>query len=182
MFEGQRRIIMLGAIAVVLAVLLLGSPPPAQTSNNSARFVGMLQDLDWAAVLSAPDTGISEEFIDPDVYEPIAEQPLFVADRRHAPPPATVAEPVEAMPAPEPVAPPSVSTRFSVAAILIQNGEPLAMIRGPRGKLHRVVREDRVEGWMVAAIEPRRIILRYEDQTDELVLGAKADRSGEDNR
>ncbi|MEM1409959.1 MAG: hypothetical protein AAGG79_04345 [Pseudomonadota bacterium] len=173
MLDGNRRLYLLAGLAGGLALLLLTAPSGKPADQSSLRFVTLIERMNWSEVmadeeaLAAPSEASEEEDV-----SVISQRPLFDPNRRPPPVRRQAAKPVEEEePEPDPVTAPSENGTFKLAAVLIRGNEPVAMLRGPKGKLHRVVREDLVEGWMVAAIEPRRIVLRYEDRMDELLLG-----------
>lgn len=97
-------------------------------------------------------------------YASVTERPLFLPDRR--PPPDEPEE--EDMPEPEE---PSDLAGVDLNAVVITPRVVSAWVRGPREQESIRLRiGDDFEGWTVRTIEPDRLVLERQGETDELTL------------
>ncbi|MGB5832006.1 MAG: hypothetical protein WBG92_08445 [Thiohalocapsa sp.] len=142
----------------------------------------LLQWRDWPPGVPAPPTGTSSEITEPtsgetsagseillppqaiEDYASVAERPLFLPDRR--PPPDD--------PEPEEDAMPEQLTELDgidVTAVLISPSSVSAWVRRPNQReTTRLRLGDEFDGWTVEKIEPDRIVLERQGETDQLVL------------
>ncbi len=156
---------------LTLAMLLLGFlawrwhfPPQApQFAAHSAREQGEEQ---IKTLLDSMDR--VSGFPPQEVYQVIAERPLFFNKRR--PPPPYVPTPPGAKPTIKP--PRKVGKpRVQLSAIVIVGEQKYALVRGGRQKGSRRVRVgEEVDGWKVASIGADRLVLSNGGETEELLL------------
>jgi len=103
-----------------------------------------------------------------EVYQSIAERPLFFNKRR--PPPPYVPAPPGKKP---PARPPRKlgKPRMQLSAIIAIGEQKYALVKGGRQKGSRRVRVgDEVDGWKVTRIDADRLVLSSGNETEELLL------------
>lgn len=102
-------------------------------------------------------------------FSAMREQPLFYASRRYyvAPPPPAA-----------PVSPPKPDYRLS--GVLIIPGRPAVAVlfQNATGAARKIKAGDDLEGWSVQAVEKNRVVIRYNEETIELVKTSLTSTSG----
>jgi hypothetical protein len=151
-------LLVLGIVFAVVLFLQWRDWPP-QLPDAPERLPGQLpQGITAAATPSPPPIPPLED------YASIAERPLFLPDRR--PPPD------EPEGSDEPV--PEVLTELAgtdLNAVVITPLAVSAWLRRPNSReLVRVRLGDDFEGWTITGIEPDRLLLERQGETDELIL------------
>lgn len=123
------------------------NPDPLLAENPGEK---TYQSIDIPAV---------EQFMPPplDNYSEMVERPLFWASRR---PPAAAAESApETVAENEPVSPPQ---GYRLTGVVISEGQPLALLSKGQDVL-RLREGEALDGWEIAEITPREIILRNDE-------------------
>ncbi len=114
------------------------------------------------AVLLAADPGFTMKPLDD--FSEIARRPLFIPSRRPLPPDT------------EPPRPSSRSRkaeryRFTLKGVVIVDDERMAVLQRGRGRtVLRAVEGEIIDGWLVEAILPDRVVLRQGETREEVVL------------
>ncbi len=93
-------------------------------------------------------------------FRAIVERPLFSSTRRPPPPPLAPLE------APTVVAPPLPPPNLMLSGVITGGGGGIALVRRPQdaAPIH-VALGGAVDGWTVAEIRPRAIVLRRDDRS-----------------
>lgn len=124
-----------GALAVAVAIVLVG--PRAQSSSREGGFVATV------------------------------ERPLFSPTRRPPPPPSLpqVADVPPAPPRPPPPLPPAPPPQVELSGIILGGGINVAILRRPQdaAPVH-VALGSAIDGWTVAEIRPRAVLLQQGDR------------------
>ncbi len=112
------------------------------------------------AVLLAADPGFTMK--PPDDFSEIARRPLFIPSRRPLPPDTE----------PPRQAPRKVERRrFTLKGVVIVADERMAVLQRRRSrKVLRVVEGQQIDGWLVEAIMPDRVVLRQGETREEVAL------------
>jgi hypothetical protein len=150
-----------GAITLVLCAALFMQwrnwPPPLPSLTMESSAPDLLP-------VGGPPTLTLEPMPPVEEYASIAERPLFLPDRR--PPPD---EP-EVIDEPEPEALTELAGT-DLNAVVITPSTVSAWLRRPKSpELVRVRLGDDFEGWTITGIEPDRLLLERQGETDELIL------------
>jgi hypothetical protein len=95
-----------------------------------------------------------------DEFTATRERPLFAPDRRPpAPPPVVRVDP-------QPVDPKPVPPSLVLLGVLLDAGQPSAVVRGaPSEKTVRVRVGDELDGWKIAQIAERQLVLARDDRS-----------------
>jgi hypothetical protein len=155
------------AVLLILGVVLGGVlylqwlewPPPAPRPPPAATAETPTATAPAVAPPTLPPTPTFEE------YASVVERPLFLPDRR--PPPE---EPDEA---PEEEGPEEQTALdgMNLTAVIIAPTEVSALVVTPGSKeLARLRIGDDFEGWTVTGIEPDKVLLERQGESDELIL------------
>ncbi|MGB5734677.1 MAG: type II secretion system protein N, partial [Thiohalocapsa sp.] len=160
---GERMKLVLFVISAVLLGVLYWQwrdwapdlPAPMQNTIADGQPTESQRPLDASPLAPQPPK---------EDYASVAERPLFIADRR--PPPDEPEQEDE----PEP----EVLTELDgmdLTAVVITPTTVSAWIRRPNEReVQRLRLGDDFEGWMVKTIEPDRVVLERQGETDQLVL------------
>jgi len=107
-------------------------------------------------------------------FSQMLERPPFSPTRR---PPKAVPQKIaktqspSPVAAPAPVAAPVRDPQLTVVGIIINPSQQIALVRDPReAKLKRLSRGDEIDGWLVEAILPKRVVLSNQKNLFELKL------------
>lgn len=152
----RRETRLLGALALTLTALatwqvaMQGEPEPPVALAQAVRPPGLP---------AAPDAA-------PRDTSEIVERPLFLQGRRR---PSPISAAVAAAPPPPPPAPPPLARKYMLVGTLVIDGRPQAMLReiAGAGPTHRLRQGDTIDGWTLAAIEPRRAVRFAQGDTQE---------------
>ena len=102
-------------------------------------------------------------------FEATRSRPLFSPTRRPPPPPPVVAT----KPSPVLVPPPAPPPDLTVSGIIVGGGTGAAIVRrATDAAASRITLGSQVDGWTVAEILPRSIVLRRDDRSVTLELHA----------
>jgi hypothetical protein len=145
-----------------LATLLLGGATLAILSGTFALIVGGTQAAALLATPASPAAPLIFELADspplPDLAA-IQSQPLMHANRSFYVAPAPDAAPV---------APPLPEYRFA-GAFIAPHKPAVALLANPGGTGARRVRVgEQLDGWLVKAIDARRVVLQWQEQQREI--------------
>ncbi len=141
---------------VIYLELSVGPSPPA------ASPVPIALGPPEPAVLLMADPGFTMKPLDD--FSEIARRPLFIPSRRRLPPDT---EP----PRPSPRPRKAERHRFTLKGVVIVDDERMAVLQGRRGRtVLRVVEGEKIDGWLVEAILPDRVVLRQGETREEVVL------------
>ena len=114
------------------------------------------------AVLLAADPGFTMKPLDD--FSEIARRPLFIPSRRPLPPDTE----------PPPPGPRKAERhRFTLKGVVIVGDERMAVVVNRRGRSRtvlRVVEGQQIDGWLVEAIMPDRVVLRQGETREEVAL------------
>lgn len=112
------------------------------------------------AVLPVADPGFTMKPLDD--FSEIARRPLFIPSRRPLPPDT---EP------PRPGPRKAERHRFTLKGVVIVADERMAVLQRRRGRTAlRVVEGQQIDGWLVEAIMPDRVVLRQGETREEVAL------------
>lgn len=108
----------------------------------------------------------------PDPFEATRSRPLFSSTRRPLPPPAVVAVPVAPEPAAPPPAPPPPPPSLALSGVILGPGTTgIALLMRPGSpQAMRVALGGQVDGWRVAEIRPRAVVLTLADRSVTVTL------------
>ncbi len=114
------------------------------------------------AVLLVADPGFAMK--PPDDFSEIAQRPLFIPSRRPLPPDT---EPPRPSPGPRK----AKRHRFTLKGVVIVADERMAVLQRRRSRtVLRVVEGQQIDGWLVEAIMPDRVVLRQGEMTEVVAL------------
>ncbi len=139
---------------VIYLELSAGPSPPA------ASPVPIALGPPEPAVLPVADPGFTMKPLDD--FSEIARRPLFIPSRRPLPPDT---EP------PRPGPRTAKRHRFTLKGVVIVDDERMAVLQRGRGRtVLRAVEGEIIDGWLVEAILPDRVVLRQGETREEVVL------------
>lgn len=157
------RLLFAAIAAALCGVLVLQwhgwhpSAPAAPVSSSDAAASASPTELPQASDLLLPPPAKEE-------YASVSERPLFLPDRR--PPPAEPEDEEESLPDEL-----SDLAGTDLNAVLITPALVSAWVRAPGSQeLTRLRLGDDFEGWTVSGIEPDRLVLERQGETNELIL------------
>jgi len=136
----------LASVGLTVAIVLSAAPLCAEDAAQSRGHAAVLDNPLAAHPL--------------DEFAATRDRPLFTRGRR--PPAAAIAVPVAATPPPPPPPPP----KLALFGILVDAAGSSAVVRGaPSDKAIHVRVGDEIEGWKVARIGERQLVLSLDDQS-----------------
>lgn len=141
----RRETRLLGALALTLAALAAWQITGTDDAESPTVIAQAVRPPTVATAVAAGPADTSE----------IVERPLFAPGRRRVSPIASAVAAPTAAPAPPP---PPLAKKYMLVGILVLDGTPQAMLReiAGAGPTHRLRPGSTIEGWTLAAIEPRR--------------------------
>lgn len=131
--------------------------------------VGRVALVAWASI-HAIAAARAEPRAAAERFDATLQRPLFSPTRRPPPPPAVIAAPsITAAVAPPAAPPPNVA----LSGVIVGAGGGVALLRRPTDPVPaRVALGAKVDGWTVAEIHPRSIVLRRDTRSVTIDLPA----------
>lgn len=153
------------AALVVAAELLVPNETEVQVSRHQT------EPADVAPSADLPEPAQPVDLPPLEHYSEIVERPLFVAGRR---PEESVAEPVAEAPK---SAAPAPKTKVKLTGIVLTAKERSALFYDETQKLSwRLTQGQDMEGWLLAEVQPDKVVLTRGDETQEMLLRRPRDK------